>query len=114
MSQNQIVAFQSALIFLQMVNAQIAIVTKSQLVALIVGSFLGGFQYWVQHLGNASLSPENQTAMQNAGVQPRPPQDGVDQQIVPPVVADVKASGGLVAAVPVAPTPAAAKPAAKW
>lgn len=55
MSQNNIVAAQSFLIFLQMVNAQIAVVTKSALVALIVGAVIGGLQYYIQNAGNASL-----------------------------------------------------------
>jgi hypothetical protein len=56
-SQNNIVAAQSFLIFLQMVNAQIAVVTKSALVALIVGAVIGGLQYYIQNAGNASLPP---------------------------------------------------------
>ena len=94
MSQNQIVALQSTLIFLQMVNAQIAIVTKSQLVALIVGAFLGAFQYYVQHLGNASLSPENALAMQQANVTPEPPQSGTPAPPVVPAAAPATKTGG--------------------
>ena len=83
MSQNLIVALQSLLIFLQIVNGQIAVVTHNALAALIVGAVVGAVQYYVQHIGNASLSPENALAMQQANVIPSPPQSGTPE---PPVV----------------------------
>jgi hypothetical protein len=56
-SQNTIVALQSFLILLQMINAQISVVTKCALVALIVGAVIGGLQYYIQNAGNSSLPP---------------------------------------------------------
>lgn len=41
-------------ITLQMVNAQIAVLTHSTVEALLIGAVIGGYQYVIQHLGNAT------------------------------------------------------------
>jgi len=58
MSQNTILALQSFLIFLQIVNAGIASVVKEPLVSLVLSAGVGSFQYFVNHVGNQSISPE--------------------------------------------------------
>jgi hypothetical protein len=98
MSQSLIVALQAALIFLQIVNGQIAVVTHNTLIALIIGAAVGALQYFVQHLGNASLSPENAEALKQAGVTPEPPQTAIvpaapAAPAVPAVPADTKTTG---------------------
>lgn len=44
-------------IALQMVNAQIAVLTHSTSEALIISAFIGGYQYVIQHLGNTTPVP---------------------------------------------------------
>jgi hypothetical protein len=51
---NRLLAIQSALITLQIVNAGIATVTHNALIALIIGAVVGGIQNYVQHAGNQS------------------------------------------------------------
>ena len=52
MSTKAILALQSLLITMQIVNAGIASVTHNLLVALVLGAIVGGLQNFVQHIGN--------------------------------------------------------------
>lgn len=44
-------------ITLQMVNAQLAVLTHSTSEALLIGALIGGYQYVIQHLGNTTPVP---------------------------------------------------------
>jgi hypothetical protein len=57
MSQNTILLLQSLLIFLQVVNGAIGTLTHNATIAVLVGAFVGSLQYYVQHIGNASIPP---------------------------------------------------------
>jgi len=54
MSANTLLALQSLGIVLQMLNGGIASVTHNGTVALFLGAAVGGFQYFLQHVGNQS------------------------------------------------------------
>lgn len=58
MSQNTIIGLQAVLIFFQIVNTGIAIITKDPLVSLMVSAGVGALQYYVNHVGIHSISPE--------------------------------------------------------
>lgn len=84
MSQTTIIAFQAVLIFLQFVNTGVATVIKDPVISLLIGGALAGFQYFVNHLGNHSLSPEvsmvltpeqKATLAENKVVVPEPKKD---------------------------------------
>ena len=116
MSQNLIVALQTLLIFLQIINGQIAVVTHNPVITLVIGAVVGAVQYYVQHIGNASLSPENALAMQQAGVVPTPPQSGDVAAPAPPVPptattgfgSTTMASGAMLGHGVIPPAPASA------
>lgn len=57
MSQNTISLLQAIGITVQIINAGAAAVIHNPLVALIVSAVAGGYQYYVQKLGNESQPP---------------------------------------------------------
>lgn len=59
-------------ITLQMVNAQLAVLTHNTSEALLIGAVIGGYQYVIQHLGNATPVPPSPAKLVIA------PQDKVD------------------------------------
>lgn len=63
MSQTTIMFLQSMLAALQVVNAGIASVTHSALVALLLGAVVMGIQVFVQAMGNKTVSPELEAAI---------------------------------------------------
>lgn len=66
MSQNTVLALQSFLIFLQIVNAGIASTIHDQLVSLVLSAAVGSFQYFVNHVGNQTISPEVKAVLTDA------------------------------------------------
>jgi hypothetical protein len=54
MSANRILILQSVGIFLQMVNAQIGVITHNASIAALAGAAIGAYQFYIQHLGNQS------------------------------------------------------------
>jgi hypothetical protein len=62
-SVNSILALQSLLLFLQVVNAGIASVTHDTLVALLIGAGVMGLSHFVNHLGNHAVPPEVQALL---------------------------------------------------
>ena len=56
MSQPTIALLQSLLVFLQIANAGIETVTKNPLIALLLTAFLGALQFYLNALGNASIT----------------------------------------------------------
>lgn len=63
MSTNTILLLQSLLIFLQMINGAIATVTQNATIALLIGAFVGAFQFYVNHLGNQTVPASAQPAV---------------------------------------------------
>jgi hypothetical protein len=58
MSANTVLLLQSMLITLQMVNAGIATIPSvPTAVAVIASAVVGGFQFYVNHLGNQIVPP---------------------------------------------------------
>jgi uncharacterized membrane-anchored protein len=60
MKANTVLLYQAALIALQIINAGINIdptIHVPPLVALIVAAVVGGFQFYVNHLGNQKVEP---------------------------------------------------------
>ena len=55
MSTNQILALQSALIFLQMVSAAPAL---SPTLHMVIAASIGALQFYVQHIGNQTAPPQ--------------------------------------------------------
>ena len=55
MSTTLILFLQSMLISAQVLNAGIATITHNAAAALIAGAVVGGFQYFVQHVGNQTV-----------------------------------------------------------
>jgi hypothetical protein len=65
MGQNAILALQSLLIFLQIANAGLSTLQGLHpIVPMLSAAALGGFQYFVTHLGNKSISPEVQMRLE--------------------------------------------------
>jgi uncharacterized membrane-anchored protein len=61
MKANTILRYQAALVTLQVINAGINIdptVHLPPLVALIIAAVVGGFQFYVNHLGNQKVEPD--------------------------------------------------------
>lgn len=59
MSSTMILFLQSLLITLQMVNAGLATIPNIPVVVpLVASAVIGGFQYFIQHLGNLSVPPQ--------------------------------------------------------
>lgn len=52
MKPNTILLLQSLLITAQTINAGLAAVTHNAVLALVVCAAVGGFQFFVQHIGN--------------------------------------------------------------
>ena len=63
MKQTTIAFLQSLLVFLQIANAGIATVTKNPLVALLLTAFLGALQFYLNALGNASITEPVKTRL---------------------------------------------------
>jgi hypothetical protein len=57
MSPTLILFLQSILISGQVINASIGTVTHNATAVLIVGAVLGGFQFFMQHIGNQTVPP---------------------------------------------------------
>jgi amino acid transporter len=55
---NTIIALQSLLLFLQVLNAGIASVTHDTLIVLLIGAAVMGLSHFVNHLGNHSVPAE--------------------------------------------------------
>lgn len=66
MTQNTISILQAIGISVQIINAGIATKIHDSLISLIVAGIAGGYQYYVQHLGNASTPPEPPTNSKGA------------------------------------------------
>jgi len=49
---NWLTVLQGVGITAQLINAQIAVITQSSKIALVVSAFLAGYQFTIQHLGN--------------------------------------------------------------
>lgn len=58
MSPTVILLLQSLLIFAQMANAGAAQAIHNPTVSVMLGAFVGAFQYFVQHVGNATPPPD--------------------------------------------------------
>lgn len=52
MNTNRLLAFQAFAQFLQIVNAQIGVITHSASLAVIIGAAVASFSFYVQHVGN--------------------------------------------------------------
>lgn len=53
MKSNTLLLLQSALIFLQMVNGALGVeLNPPVIVVVLIGAFVGAFQFYVNHLGN--------------------------------------------------------------
>jgi len=63
MSQNTILLLQSIGITLQMVNGGLGSTIKDPVVSLVIAAVIGGFQFYVQHVGNQSTSPTVQAQL---------------------------------------------------
>lgn len=50
-----LIVLQGLAIALQMLNAQMGILTDNKAVALVISAVIGGFQYVIQHLGNQTV-----------------------------------------------------------
>ena len=57
MSQNTILLLQSIGITLQMVNGGLGVAIHNPVLSLVLGAVIGGFQFYVQHVGNQSVPP---------------------------------------------------------
>lgn len=62
-SESAIYLMQSVGITLQMVNAGLGTVTHNAAAALIIGAVIGGYQFYVQRVGNASVPQDTQEAI---------------------------------------------------
>lgn len=51
---NILSALQGLGITLNLINIGLAVVTKDAVVVLIFGAIVGGYQYFIQHLGNTT------------------------------------------------------------
>lgn len=59
MSSTMILFLQSLLITLQLVNAGFATIPDiPAIVPIVASAVIGGFQYFIQHLGNLSVPPQ--------------------------------------------------------
>lgn len=65
MSPNTILLLQAIGITLQMINASLAVIIHSESIALLVGAVIGGYQFYIQHLGNKT----------NTSSSPKPPSE---------------------------------------
>lgn len=59
MSTTTILLLQSLLITLQMLNAGLSGVVHNPVVSLMLGAIVGGFQFFVQNVGNKTLPDKN-------------------------------------------------------
>jgi hypothetical protein len=57
MSTTMILFLQSLLISLQMINASLGVVIKDPAISVIAAAAIGGFQYFVQNVGNKMVPP---------------------------------------------------------
>lgn len=57
MSPILLMALQSGLVTLQIINAGLATVHASPVLALIIGAVVGGVQTFVQNMGNKTVPP---------------------------------------------------------
>jgi hypothetical protein len=57
MSPTTLLLLQSMLITLQTINAALGTIVKNPVISLIVGAAIGGFQYFVQNIGNKAIPP---------------------------------------------------------
>ena len=57
MKPSTLLALQSVGITVHILNAGLATVTHNALIALLIGAFAGGFQYFLQNAGNQSTPP---------------------------------------------------------
>ena len=57
MSPTTLLLLQSLLITLQTVNAALGTVVKDPAISLLIGAVIGGFQYFVQNVGNKTVPP---------------------------------------------------------
>ena len=57
MNPTLILFLQAMLIFLQMANAGLAGTIHNTTVSVLLGAFVGAFQFFVQHVGNQTVPP---------------------------------------------------------
>jgi hypothetical protein len=58
MSPTTLLLLQSMLITLQTINASLGVVIKNPAISVVVAAAIGGFQYFVQNVGNKATPPE--------------------------------------------------------
>lgn len=63
-----LIVLQGILIVVQMVNAQIGVISHDATVTLVVGAIAAGFQFVVQHLGNVACPPESKEGVKDCSL----------------------------------------------
>jgi hypothetical protein len=57
MSPTTLLLLQSMLITLQTINAALGTIVQNPAISLVIGAVIGGFQYFVQNIGNKTVPP---------------------------------------------------------